>query len=106
TLATLLSRLGVDDDAAARYIKSDREARTLLQLRPGRVLRAEVDADGMLQSLSTTLLDGRDNPIRNLVISRDGDGFQTSNTDAAIERRIEMRTADIRSSLFAATDTA
>ena len=105
TLASLLSRLGVNDDAAANYIRKDSQARVLLQLRPGRLLQAKIDADGTLQTLTTTIQDGRDAPVRNLVISREGDQFQTRNSDAPVEKRIEMRTAEIRSSLFAATDS-
>lgn len=106
TLATLLHRLGVNDDAAASYIKSDSQARALMQLRPGRRIQAKVDAAGTLQSISTTIVDGRDNPVRNLTITREGDQFRTVDQAAPIEKRVEMRTAEIRSSLFGATDSA
>jgi len=104
TLAALLSRLGVHDNDAAAFIKSDRTARSLLQLRPGRLVQARTSADGSLLWLSATASDGRDAPVRNLVIERDGAGFKATETAAALERRVEMRTGEIRSSLFAATD--
>ncbi|MDB5776833.1 MAG: peptidase [Herbaspirillum sp.] len=106
TLATLLTRLGVDDDAAAAFIKSDALAHTIMQLRPGKRVRAQTDADGELLQLSTTIAGDDDDAIKNLLITRNGDRFQSMEAPAALERRIEMRSGEIRSSLFAATDAA
>jgi len=104
TLATLLTRLGVDDTAAANFIKSDRTARSLLQLKPGRLVQARTSGNGQLLWLSATASDGRDAPVRTLMIERNGDQFTATESQATLERRVEMRTGDIRSSLFAATD--
>lgn len=106
TLATLLTRLGVDDEAAANFIKSDTLARTVMQLRAGKRVTARTSEDGELQQLTATLSDSRDGPINNLVIARDGDRFKATTAPAVLERRIEMRSGQIRSSLFAATDNA
>lgn len=106
TLATLLSRLGVQDDAAAAFIKADRIAHNVMQLKAGRRVQAQTNQDGQLQRLSTTLSEGSGKPVRNIIIKREGNGFAASETSADIERRIEMRTSEIRSSLFAATDAA
>lgn len=106
TLATLLSRLGVHDDAAAAFIKSDRVAYNVLQLKAGRRVQAQTNKDGQLQRLLATLTDGNGQPVRNIVVTREGNGFTSSETSATLERRIEMHAGEIRSSLFAATDTA
>ncbi|RZI41879.1 M23 family metallopeptidase [Herbaspirillum sp. HC18] len=106
TLATLLSRLGVSDDAAASFIKSDRIAYNVLKLKAGRRVQAQTNKEGQLQRLSTTLSDGSNQPPRNLIIVREASGFSASETSAQVERRIEMHTGEIRSSLFAATDAA
>jgi murein DD-endopeptidase MepM/ murein hydrolase activator NlpD len=106
TLATLLHRLGVEDEAAAAFIKSDRIAYNMLQLRPGRHVQAQTTESGELQRLSTTLLDKAGSPINTIVISRDGDRFTATETSAKLEKRVEMRSGEIRSSLFAATDAA
>jgi murein DD-endopeptidase MepM/ murein hydrolase activator NlpD len=106
TLATLLTRLGIDDAAAASFIKSDSTARSVLQLKAGKRVQAQMTDDGELQWLSTTVADSRDNAVRNIVIQRDGDGFKAIESVAKMEKRVEMRTAEIRSSLFAATDVA
>lgn len=105
TLATLLNRLGVDDDAAANFIKSDTLARSVMQLRAGKRVVAKTDDNGELVSLSATLDDGSDT-VRNLVISRQGDNFKADALPANLERRVEMRSGVIFSSLFAATDSA
>lgn len=104
SLATLLDRLGVNDAQAASFIKSDPAARALLNLRPGRRVQATVTPDGKLLSASTLLADG-DAPQK-LVISRFGKTFATVQSDTLLEHRTEMRSGEIRSSLFAATDAA
>lgn len=106
TLANLLMRLGVTDERAAGFIKSDRIARSVMQLRPGKRIEARVAANGSLLWLSTTVVDGRNKPVKNIVISREGDGFKAQEIAADIEKRIEMRSGEIKSSLFAATDAA
>ena len=106
TLATLLSRLGVQDDAAAAFIKSDRIAYNVLQLKAGRRVQAQTNKDGQLQRLTTTLSEIGGQPARNIVIERNANGFTASELSARIERRIEMHAGEIRSSLFAATDAA
>lgn len=106
TLATLLTRLGVDDTAAANFIKSDPTARMILRLKAGRLVQAHVSDDGQLQWLSAMASDGRDEPLRNIVVQREGTELKAIDTPATLEKRVEMRSGEIRSSLFAATDTA
>ena len=106
TLATLMNRMGIDDDAAAAFIKSNRTAHAILQLRPGKRVQAQTAAGGELRWLSTTMVDGRNSPARNIVITRDRDGFKAMEAPAKLDQRVEMRSGDIKSSLFAATDAA
>lgn len=106
TLAALLLRLGVNDTAAADFIKADPVARGFLQLRPGKRVQAVTSADGALQTLSTTAANGREESAKILLVQRSGPGFKASETAAALEKRVEMRSGEIRSSLFAATDLA
>ncbi len=106
TLAALLNRLGIDDDAATAFIKSDSTAHNVLQLRPGKRIQAQTSENGALQWLRTTVVDGRDGPAKNIIIARNGDHFKAAEESANIETRIEMRSGEIKSSLFAATDSA
>ena len=98
TLASLLSRLRVDDSAAVAYLNGTREARGLFQLYPGRSLRAEINADSKLLTLH--YLNGE----RLLSVKRDGESFRVEDTVPELETRIVTMAGEIRSSLFAATD--
>ena len=108
TLAALLTRLGVDDERAAAFIKSDKTAHDVMQLKPGKLVQAQVDEDGRLKWLSAMVSDVRTDSgqLKNVVILRKDDGFKAVEAPAALERRLEMHTGIIKSSLFAATDAA
>ena len=106
TLGTLLARLGVEDAAAVSFIKSDTTAKTILQLRAGKLVQAKTDESGALQWLNMTVSDGRDGPARDIAVSRTENGFTASDAGTELEQRIEMRAGYINSSLFAATDAA
>ena len=106
TLAALLSRLGVNDDEAATFIKSDRVALGVLRLKAGRRVQAQTSREGHLLRLTAPLNESSSGPVTTIVVSREGNRFTASEVVAKMERRIEMRTGEIRSSLFAATDAA
>ncbi len=105
-LSALLDRLGVNDPQAASFLRSDPAARPLLGLRPGRRVQATIDGNGRLISAAALLGDGRDDDTRKLVIRRSGAGFAAEQQPVAFDNRVEMRSGEIRSSLFAATDAA
>lgn len=98
TLATVLARLQVDDPAAVDALRSNREARALYHLRPGKTIRAQVTAEGELVSLA--YLGGSEL----YTLERTGEGFTVSRKPAQIETRTLMKSGEIRSSLFAAAD--
>lgn len=104
-LSALFDRLGVNDPQAASFIRSDAGAHPLLALRPGRRVQVTTDADGRLLSAAALLGDGHENS-RKLVVRRSGDGFIAEQQAVAFDHRVEMRSGEIRSSLFAATDAA
>lgn len=106
SLASLLQRLGVDDAAAAEFIKSNKTARALLQLKSGKRVQVETDEDGELLALRARIAEAKDGPVKNLVIERQDDHFTATEVATKLERRIEMHTGEIKSSLFAATDAA
>ena len=101
TLPALLSRLGLAADDAQKVLR----LREFRGLRPGTTVTAEVRAgaerDGELVWLE--YLAPRDQLVR---IERVGQGVVASEKRARIETRVEMRSAVIRSSLFAASDEA
>ncbi|MDO8651453.1 MAG: peptidoglycan DD-metalloendopeptidase family protein [Undibacterium sp.] len=107
TLGSLMLRLGIDDNEANNFIKSDATAHNLLQVKAGKSVRAQTNDEGELEWLQASLQEGSDKPTRTITVSRDSSGkLSAAETSAKLERRVEMRAADIRSSLFAATDEA
>ncbi len=97
THASLLARLGVSEEDAKQALR----ARVLWQLRTGYTVTAQVDAEGVLLGLS--YLSGRDNLVR---VERDGERFLAAEESAPLETHVAMKAGVIRSSLFAASDTA
>lgn len=106
TLATLLNRLGVEDDAAENFIKKDKTARAIMQLRSGKRVQAQTDENGNLLWLKATVVDGKDNPVKNILVTRAGDTFTAEEVAAKLERRVEMRAREITTTLYAATDSS
>ncbi|MGI9026769.1 MAG: peptidoglycan DD-metalloendopeptidase family protein [Burkholderiaceae bacterium] len=112
TIGVLLTRLGVSDSDAEKFLRTAPAARALQQLRPGRLIQAKTDEDGELRwlryvqsasdSKETNALQG----ARALVVEREGDALVARDEALPNERRIELRSGEIRSSLFAATDAA
>jgi murein DD-endopeptidase MepM/ murein hydrolase activator NlpD len=100
TVASLLARLGVEDADAINYLRTTRETRAFQQLVPGRAVRAEVTSQGRLVTLR--YLNGQ----TLLQVNRDGDRLVVSELRAELEKRLMMKSGEIRSSLFAATDAA
>jgi len=101
TLNELLRRLEVRDEAAADFLHRATDTASLRQLRPGKVLRAQTSADGSLLSLSYL-----DNDGNQAAITRQDSHFRVEIQPAPAERRIVVQTAEISSSLYAATDEA
>jgi len=118
TLGNLLHRLGVDDAAANKFIKSDPTARLVMQLKAGRTVRAQINEEGELQWLQTNIPEKVDNAVqlkkvtvvRKSAQSENGDEldslFSATEAKVPLERRVEMKSGEITSSLFAATDAA
>ncbi len=112
TLAAVLDRLGATDGEFHRLVASDRQARRLLQLQPGRTVTASVDATGRVQSLhyryggldadsvAAPQAGGR------ITVRRADSGIETSEEPIVLERQVVMGAAEIRTSLFAAIDAA
>jgi murein DD-endopeptidase MepM/ murein hydrolase activator NlpD len=111
TLASLMQRLGVDDDAADKFIKSDKVARLVIQQKAGNSVRAQTNEDGELQWLETSFAQSNADNVRSVKSLRierkaGSDEFTAVEMTTPLERHIEMRTGTISSSLFAATDAA
>ncbi|MDB5754369.1 MAG: peptidase, partial [Massilia sp.] len=106
SLASLLSRLGVDDQAAAGFIKSDKVAKGVMQLKTGKRVQAKTDEDGQLEWLRATVVDAQDNPVKDISITRKDNKFIAQVSAPKLERRVEMRARTITNSLYSATDAS
>ena len=100
TIASILQRLQIDDASAGQVLQRTSEARLLYRLIPGRTIRAHTTAAGQLLALRYL------NGTQLLKIDREGDALVVSEGAAEVETRLHMRSGEIRSSLFAATDAA
>ena len=101
TVAVLLQRLGIEDQAAFNFLRTDKSARSIFQLRPGRTVQAVTDADGEL--LSFAYLHSSDQYLQ---VTRQGDTFSAQELKINPTVRLAYKSGNIRSSLFGATDEA
>ena len=106
TADTLLKRLGVNDLAAAAFLRADRATQFNLIGRAGRSISAEVDAQGRLQALQARWSPEDDGHFKRLSISHSDQGFTSSLQTLPLTASTRMASGSIQSSLFAATDEA
>ncbi len=104
TVANLLSRLGVRDSEAVEFMRDSRDAQVISrQLSAGKNVTARVGSQGELQSLLFPLNGSKD---LTLVIARTSNGFNAVEQTLNLEPQAQMKSAEIRYSLFGATDAA
>lgn len=101
TIGSILNRLQIDDAAAVNFLRSAKDAKTLYQLVPGRSIRAKTTEDGALIALRYIAADSTQ-----LSVDRIGDEFKAQELATPLDTRIVMKSGEIRSSLFGATDAA
>jgi murein DD-endopeptidase MepM/ murein hydrolase activator NlpD len=115
TADSLLRRLGVIDAEAAQFLRTDRHGQRVLTGRPGKMVSAELDDEGRLQTLVARYPADDDGSASNLPSrfnrltierSAQGGGFITKLETAPLEASTRLAGGTIRSSLFAATDQA
>lgn len=101
TVAELLRRLNIEDEAASTWLRSAREAESFRKLAAGREVQAEINATGGLIALRYLGDNGSQ-----IVVAKQGDSFNVHIQPAQLETRLIVRTGEIKSSLYAATDAA
>lgn len=105
TADTLLKRMGVDDAAAAAFLRTDAMARQLLG-RSGRNITAETSEIHGLLKLSARWSAEADGKFNRLVVEKTPQGFQSRMESATLSASTRLASGTIQSSLFAATDEA
>jgi murein DD-endopeptidase MepM/ murein hydrolase activator NlpD len=101
TADELLRRLGVEDAAASAYLRTSAETASFRKLAANKEVQAETSPTGELATLRYPGEDGAQ-----IVIEKQGDTFKSKTLPALLEKRLFARSAEITSSLYAATDTA
>jgi murein DD-endopeptidase MepM/ murein hydrolase activator NlpD len=107
SVASVLNRLGVNDSDLWDLFRIDPLARKIEQLKPGKVLSAQVDSSGRLKWLRYWHSPAGEGATADvLLIERKGDTLSARNEQVAFERQVDIKAGEIRSSLYAATDEA
>jgi len=101
TLASVLSRLSIDDLEIQRLLATDAVRQLASSIRTGRRIHATTTQDGQLLAIR---FDRNDAPA--LTVRRQADGFVSEEGSDLLETRVVMRSGRIVSSLFGATDSA
>lgn len=109
--ATLLERLGVVDNSAMAFLRSDATARRLFEGRGGRMVQVRTDADNRLNSLVARSPASRSEQLTThftrLSLSRDAQGaWRAVEETVPLQSQTRLASGTIRSSLFAASDEA
>lgn len=105
SIGSLFNRLGVNDADAQKFLRTDKTARRLLSLKTGKRVQAETDEHGLLLSMRATITDGKAGDARQITVERKGEKFVAMEAPAKLERRVEMRSREITTSLYSATDS-
>jgi len=104
SLGAVFNRLGIEDQQAQAFVRADKVARSILSLKTGKRIQAETDENGLLLTLHATIADK--DQFKTVTVTRKGDKFVANAAPAQLERRVEMHSRNISSSLYAATDDA
>ncbi|MGE5027026.1 MAG: peptidoglycan DD-metalloendopeptidase family protein [Betaproteobacteria bacterium] len=101
SISDLLDRLNVNDEDISGFLQSAKDSKSLRQLIPGRIVRAQTDAEGNLLALQYV-----SSSESMLQVEKQNGEFKASDITVPLETRVLMKSAEIKSSLFGATDAA
>ena len=103
---SLLKRLGVDDPAAAAYLRSNPLVRQALLGRAGRNVNAEASETNTLLTLSARWSPDDSGNFKRLLVEKTATGFKSAIETAPLTASNRVASGTIQTSLFAATDDA
>ena len=107
----LLQRLGVTDEAAVAFLRSDARAQRLFEGRGGRMVQVRADQSGRLKSLIARSRAPRSEQLAShfvrLTVTADAQGaWQAVEETLPLQSQTRLASGTIQSSLFAASDEA
>jgi murein DD-endopeptidase MepM/ murein hydrolase activator NlpD len=106
TADTLLRRLGIQDAAAAAFLRSDATVRQSLWGRAGRSVTAEASTNNTLLKLTARWTPADDGKFTRLLVEQTPTGLKSRLETAPLQATTRLASGTIQSSLFAATDEA
>ena len=107
TVDAFLERLGVDDAAAASFLRREPTFRSQFFAKAGRSVSVETNERGELVKFVGRWLPDSGNDFKRLVVDRAGNGVFVSHVETApLVARTRLGNAVVRTSLFAAADDA
>ncbi len=102
TVAALLARMQASDPDAVDFLKTDSTAKSIYQtLVPGRVIETRVTEEGEILALRMRMSSGSV-----LKVFKIGDELTSLEETLPLDKRVIFKSGRIKSSLFAATDSA
>lgn len=101
TIAAILSRLEINEEDKANFLRAAKDSKAMRQLKPGETIHAETTADGELLTLRYFYGNGEQ-----FLMEKVDDAYEMSEQSAEANARIRVSSGVIESSLFAATDVA
>ena len=105
TVESLLSRLGVDDPAAATFLRAESNFRAVVLGRAGRTITVEANDSHAMDKLTVRWAPEDDGSFRRLVVERTAPGQFVSRVESApLTASARLASGTIRTSLFAAAD--
>lgn len=106
TAISLMQRLGVDDTAAAAFLRTDANAKQGLFGRAGRTVHAETSNTNQLLKLTVRWSQDESPLFQRLVVERTATGLRSRIELAPLASSSRLASATVRTTLFAATDDA
>ena len=106
TVDELLSRLNIEDAAASEYLRKSAGAGSFRKLPTGTEVQAEFNASGGLIALRYLDANGAQVLIEKQNGIEKDSAFNTQILPAQLEQRLFVRTGEIKTNLYAATDEA
>ncbi len=101
TISALLDRLNINDTDINGFLQSAKDSKSLRLLIPGRIVRAQTDEAGNLLALQ--YISGTESMLN---VEKQSGEFRASDVQVPLESRVLMKSAEVTSSLFGATDAA
>jgi len=101
TISDLLARMGVNDEEARAFLLKVKSGRALQSLRPGTTVQARTTDDGTLLALRYITDKGQ-----LIGFDKQGTEFKPVEQQLSLVPEQQMKSGEIRSSLFAAADAA